>query len=155
MAPDAAEAWEAIYPDLSADRPGLLGSLTARAEAQVVRLATLYALWDGTDQIDLHHLMAAIAIEEFCRKSVEYIFGDMLGDPVADAILNSLRSAGSSGRTRTEISKLFSGNVSTDQITRALSELSARGLAAPRKGPSGASGGRPLETWIASEGCAA
>src|SRR5260221_1207358 len=56
MAPDAAEAWAIIYPDLSADRPGLLGSLTARAEAQVVRLATLYALCEGSDCISLGHL---------------------------------------------------------------------------------------------------
>jgi phage/plasmid primase-like uncharacterized protein len=68
MAPPAAEAWRQIYPDLSADRPGLLGSLTARAEAQVVRLAMLYALSAGTDQIGLDHLMAAVAVEQFCRE---------------------------------------------------------------------------------------
>lgn len=34
MSPEAARVWEAIYADLSSDRPGLLGALTARAEAQ-------------------------------------------------------------------------------------------------------------------------
>src|SRR4051812_2315968 len=53
MSPAAADGWVRIYPDLSADRPGLLGSLTARAEAQVVRLATIYALWDGGERIEL------------------------------------------------------------------------------------------------------
>ena len=151
MADDAAEAWRIIYPDLSADRPGLLGSLTARAEAQVVRLATLYALWEGSDRISLGHLMAAAAIEEFCRASVAYIFGDMLGDPVVDAILDALRAAGSCGLTRTEISNLFSRNISASQITRALGELSRRGLAAQRRGDTSASG-RPPEIWIASNG---
>ena len=150
MTPDAAEAWCAIYPDLSADRPGLLGSLTARAEAQVVRMAALYALWEGSNRISLDHLMAAVAIEEFCRSSVAYIFGDMLGDPIVDAILDALRAAGSSGLTRTEISNLFSRNVSASQITRSLGELARRRLAMQRR--SDTSAGRPPEIWIAGEG---
>jgi hypothetical protein len=150
MTPAAAEAWCAVYPDLSADRPGLLGSLTARAEAQVVRIATLYALWEGVNRIALDHLMAAVAIEEFCRSSVAYIFGDMLGDPVVDALLDALKAAGSSGLTRTEISNLFSRNVSASQITRALGELARRGLAVQRRGDTSA--GRPPEIWIIGEG---
>jgi hypothetical protein len=150
MAPEAAEAWRVVYPDLSADRPGLLGSLTARAEAQVVRLAMLYALWAGSDRIDLEHLMAATAIEEFCRKSVEYVFGDMLGDQVVDTILDALRAAGSRGLTRTEITNLFSRNVPANQIARALGELARRGLAAQRKGDT--AGGRPPEIWVPTEG---
>jgi hypothetical protein len=150
MTPDAAEAWCAAYTELSADRPGLLGSLTARSEAQVVRLAALYALWEGSNRIGLDHLMAGVAIEEFCRSSVAYIFGDMLGDPVVDAILDALRAAGSSGLTRTEISNLFSRNVSASQITRALGELARRRLAAQRRGD--ASGGRPPEIWVTTNG---
>jgi Protein of unknown function (DUF3987) len=150
MAPDAAAIWRAIYPDLSADRPGLLGSLTARAEAQSVRLAMLYALWAGADCIDPDHLLAALAIEDFCRRSVEYVFGDMLGDPVADTILDALRTAGSSGLTRTEINNLFSRHVSANQIARALGELARRGLAAQRRGET--TGGRPPEIWMAVEG---
>jgi hypothetical protein len=152
MSPAAAEAWCDIYPDLSADRPGLLGSLTARAEAQVVRLATLYALWARVDCIQLDHLTAAVAIEEFCRKSVDYIFGDMLGDQVADTILDALRT-GSHGLTRTEINNLFSRNVSANQIARALGELARHRLAAQRKGDTSA--GRPAEIWIATDGRAA
>ena len=38
--------WEAVYPKLSADRPGLLGAILGRAEAQVLRLALIYALLD-------------------------------------------------------------------------------------------------------------
>ena len=150
MAPEAAEAWRIIYPDLSADRPGLLGSLTARSEAQVVRVAMLYALWEGTDRIEIVHLTAAVAIEEFCRKSVEYIFGDMLGDQVVDTILDALRAAGSRGLTRTEINNLFSRNVPANQIARALGELVRRGLAAQRKGDAAA--GRPPEIWVATDG---
>jgi hypothetical protein len=150
MSPEAAEAWRVIYPDLSADRPGLLGSLTARAEAQVVRLAMLYALWAGSDRIDLQHLLAAVAIEEFCRKSVDYIFGDLLGDQVADTILDALRAAGAGGLTRTELNNLFSRNVAASQIARALGELARRGLASQRKDD--AAVGRRPEIWVATDG---
>jgi hypothetical protein len=34
MTPEAKEAWRRVYPDLSAGRPGLLGAITNRAEAQ-------------------------------------------------------------------------------------------------------------------------
>jgi hypothetical protein len=150
MTAPAAGAWREIYPDLSADRPGLLGSLTARAEAQVVRLAMLYALSAGANQIALDHLMAAVAVEQFCRDSVTYIFGDMLGDPIADTILDALRAAGTAGLTRTEISNLFARNASASQIVRALSELARRGLAEQRK--SDAAVGRPAELWVAKVG---
>jgi hypothetical protein len=150
MSEPAKRAWCAIYEELSADKPGLLGSLTARAEAQVVRLATLYALWDGSNQIELEHLIAATAIQEFCHKSVEYIFGDTLGDQVADTILAALKGAVPDGLARTEINNLFSRNVPASQIARALTELSRRGLASQHRGEAPA-GGRPPEIWKLSE----
>jgi len=47
----AAKKWVSVYSALSAPQPGLLGAATARGEAQVVRLALLYALLDGTSLI--------------------------------------------------------------------------------------------------------
>jgi len=46
----------------------------------------VYALWDRTDCISLEHLMAAVAVWDYCFESVQYIFGDMLGDQIADTI---------------------------------------------------------------------
>ena len=57
----ARREWEAVYADLSAPQSGLLGAITARAEAQTVRLALVYALLDCKDEIDAAHLGAAIA----------------------------------------------------------------------------------------------
>jgi hypothetical protein len=108
-------------------------------------LATLYALWAGRDQIGFEDLTAAVAVEAFCRSSVEYIFGDMLGDQVADTILPALKAASPDGLTRTEITNLFSRNVPANQIARALGELERRGLASQHKGDSG--NGRPPEIW--------
>lgn len=145
----AAEGWEAAYSALSAGQPGLLGALTARAEAQVIRLALLYALWDQSAKITIDHLKAAMAVWEHCNASVGYLFGDALGDDVADTILSALRTA-SAGLTRTEISNLFSRNVTSDQIARGLQELWRRRLATSRGNAPGT--GRPAETWIATWG---
>ena len=120
MTDDARKKWAAVYSDLSADRPGLLGSVTARAEAQAVRLAMIYALLDGEHQIDLHHLRAALAVWEFCEASAAHIFGDLLGDPLADEILRALRQASTAGMTRTGISDLFGRNQTKDRIGAAL-----------------------------------
>jgi hypothetical protein len=43
---DARAHWAKVYEKLSEGRPGLLGHVTARAEAQVLRLSCLYALLD-------------------------------------------------------------------------------------------------------------
>ena len=59
--------WETIYGRLSEGQPGLLGAVTSRAEAQTVRLALIYALLDGASNIDLPHIMAALAVWEYLR----------------------------------------------------------------------------------------
>src|SRR5205807_357539 len=42
----AMEVWESVYPELSQGRPGLFGSMVARAAPQVLRVACLYAVLD-------------------------------------------------------------------------------------------------------------
>jgi len=49
MTPAARAIWQAVYPELSEGSGGLHGSVTARAEAQCIRLALVYALLDGVD----------------------------------------------------------------------------------------------------------
>jgi hypothetical protein len=58
----AAQLWEQVYGDLSEGQPGMLGSMTSRAEAHVVRLSLMYALLDCSEQIQVEHLRAAIAV---------------------------------------------------------------------------------------------
>ena len=91
MTAETENAWRSNYNDLSKERAGLLGALTARAEAHVIRLALIYALIDGASEIALEHLWAAIAVWEYCDASVQYLFGDSLGDPIADPMLEALR----------------------------------------------------------------
>jgi hypothetical protein len=142
MTEAAFKAWEVAYPDLSADRPGLLGAVIGRAETQVIRLALVYALLDGKHQIDVVHLEAAIAAWAYCEESATRIFGDSLGDPVADEINAALRRNGS--MTRSDISNLFGRHRSADQIGAALSLLLKNERA---KFEHRQTGGRPVETW--------
>jgi hypothetical protein len=119
----AATVWEVNYADLSDDRPGLLGAILGRAEAQVIRLALIFALADAKSEIDLPHIAAAFAVWSYCEDSVAQIWGDMIGDNVADAILPALKQAGAEGMARTDISNLFSRHQSSGRISTALAAL--------------------------------
>jgi hypothetical protein len=77
----AEQAWTQVYEVLSAGRPGLLGALLARSEAQALRLACLYAALDRTLEIGIAHLKAAFAVIEYEERSVEFVFGRRLGAP--------------------------------------------------------------------------
>ena len=43
----ARQLWAEIYPELSEGKSGLVGALTARSEAQVLRLSCIYALLES------------------------------------------------------------------------------------------------------------
>jgi hypothetical protein len=140
---DARAVWRDAYPDLSNGEPGMLGAVTARMEAQALRLALIYALLDGADAIAGPHLRAALAVVAYCRASARHVFGDATGDPVADTIADALQAA-PAGLTRTEIHALFGRNATAHAIERALAALKARGMAESSTTPTG---GRPTETW--------
>lgn len=144
---EAREAWKAVYPELSEGKPGLLGAMIARAEAQTMRLALLYALLDQSREIRAEHLAAALAVWEYAEASARYIFGDTLGDPTADRILRALRYE-DKPLARTDLHRLFSRNRSAADLDRALGDLLERGLVSTEK-VAGPEGGRPAELWSA------
>jgi hypothetical protein len=78
MTADARKVWEHAYEILSRGKPGLLGAILGRAEAQTVRLALLYALLDRNDQIGVAHLNAALSVWSYCEASAGYIFGGVV-----------------------------------------------------------------------------
>jgi hypothetical protein len=118
---DARGLWGEVYPGLSEGRPGLVGAITNRAEAQALRLSVLYAVLDGSLLIRPAHLYAALALWDFAEASAKLIFGDRLGAPVADNILAALRSRGP--MTQTAISGLFGRNKPAAEIHQALGVL--------------------------------
>lgn len=139
--------WHQIYPALSEGKRGLYGALTARAEAQVLRVSMIYALLDLSSTILIQHIRAALALWKYAEDSVRYIFGDPLGDATADTILRELRNS-PDGLTRTEVSNLFSRHLSTNEIGRALSILVEEGFARCERNQTE---GRTQERWFAIE----
>ena len=142
MSDRARAKWPDVYHELSADRPGLAGALLARAEAQVMRLAALYAILDGQEAIDVPHLEAACALWEFAEASTQSIFGDSTGDPVADTILRAVQTSGE--LTDTQLTDLFGRNVSAARLDRAKTSLLASGLIWCEAVPTT---GRPRSIW--------
>jgi hypothetical protein len=142
----ARDLWHSVYGRLSEGRPGLLGAMTARAEAHVMRLACLYALADISYFVREEHLRAALDLWRYCFDSARYLFGDRLGDRVADDILAAIRRAYPESLTRTEISDVFKRNKSAAEIGRALDFLKQQGLADCELDRH--QDGRPTERWV-------
>ncbi len=144
---DAKTLWHARYRDLSEGRPGLLGAMIGRAEAQVMRLATLYAVLDRSNYVSEKHLNAGLACWDYCEQSARYIFGDRMGNPQAERVLKAVTAAGITGLSRNEINrKAFSGKLNSPDLDRALSELIRSSLIEQVERPEG-SMGRPAARW--------
>lgn len=144
--PEARAHWADVYPDLSEAKQGLFGSVTSRAEAQVLRLSLLYAVLDGAEQIELPHLKAALAFWDYCERSARWIFGTATGKRDADEIRVALLKAEARGMSATEISaEVFNRHRGSEQIGQAL-RLSARnGMAVCRENRR--TGEAPSQRW--------
>lgn len=143
---EARRLWHTVYHDLSEGGPGLAGAVTSRSEAQTMRVALLYALLDGADHIRREHLVAALALWEYVEASARYVFGESLGDPVADDILRALRVA-PDGLSRTNLRELFQRHQSSERVGQALALLAQHRRA--RVVQQTDTGGRPAERWYA------
>lgn len=138
----ASALWRELYPDLSADRPGLAGAVLGRHEAQAVRLSLVYALLDGSAVVTCDHLQAAVAVLDLVEASAAMLFGQRLGDPVADDVLELLRERGE--MTRSSLRDGLGHHVSSERLGGALAALQALGLVQARREETA---GRPREIW--------
>jgi len=139
---EAEAVWAEVYPKLSEGKPGMVGAVIARAEAQVMRLACIYALLDLSPVVRTDHLAASLALWDYAETSALSIFGDNLGDPVADKILTALKQSG--GLSETEIHNLFDRH-NSKAVSRALDLLFQIGRIEPET--LGDTGGRPKVIW--------
>ena len=134
--------WDHAYEhELSVERHGMTGAVTSRAEPHTLRLSMLYALLDGATAIGREHVESALALWRYCEQSAHDVWGDALGDPTADAILDAVREQGE--LTRTAIRDLFSRHRSGD-YERALARLVAADRLVTRTVETG---GRPTTTY--------
>lgn len=150
---EASKLWHEVYGDLTDGKPGMLGAVLGRAEAQVMRLACVYALLDQSHLVRARHLTAALALWKYCEESARFVFGESLGDPAADKLLAALKAA-PDGLSRTQISvDVFGRNKKGADLAKLLSDLLTQGLIHNR-GPSKPKAGRPAERWFAGKGAA-
>ena len=91
------------------------------------------------------HLLAALALWDYCERSVYHVFGDELGDPVADDLLRLVRGS-PNGLTRTDIQSYFGRHQPAERIDRALGLLLQHRLVRREEQKTG---GRPAEHWFA------
>ena len=127
----------------------MVGSMTSRGEAQVMRLACIYALLDRSSIIKTAHLLAAQAVWDYAEASTRYIFGGKQGDTITDTILTKLKEKFPDELTQTDISRVFHGHQNASKIERALQTLERDGLVTQQTEETR---GRPVTWWSATEG---
>ena len=141
MTEPAKNWWCKGYMELSEGTPGLAGSLLDRGEAQVRRIAALYALLDGKEAVDSDHLLAALALWKCSVASVKHIFGEKVGDRISDTILQALKSGPCSD---SDISGLFGRNISADRLSHTKESLKSQGKIVCHAEPTAK---RPKNIW--------
>jgi hypothetical protein len=122
---NAREMWARAYERLAVEQDGLFGVVTSRGEAQVLRLALLYALMDCSTHIRSEHLRAALAFWQYCEDSARHIFGGLTEEQ--KMILEFLRENGSQMKT-VILKDLFQRHRPAGLINTDLAMLMKRGL---------------------------
>jgi hypothetical protein len=148
MTNEARTEWATLYAALTAEQGGLFGAIIARAAPQVIRLALIYALLDCANQVGAQHIKAATAVWNYCEASARAIFGETLGDDVADAILEALKAAGDDGLPRNDLLNVFGRLCGRGRMSAALKLLTEKGMAYSR---TIRTKGRPMEMWYATK----
>ena len=146
MDPDARELWHDAYRQLARPLPGMLGQITARAEAHTIRLTLIYALADGQRQITPPHLHAALALQDYAARSAAWALQGATGQPLAEQIHAALK-AHPAGLTRSQINDTLKHNQPAGHIEHALHTLQDAGHATVTQI---ATAGRPAQLWTAT-----
>jgi hypothetical protein len=140
----AEERWVDLYDQMAEDdEPGMVGAAAARVEAHVLRLSLVYALACGSQTVEVEHLEAAWALWSYCRRSLDYVFGDKLGDDVADRLLEGLRAVFPAGLERDAQHRLLGRHISAGRLSVANDLLVRLRLAELKEEKTG---GRPRQT---------
>lgn len=142
----AEELWREASKALKQPRPGLLGDMLARARAQVMRMAAIYAVADRSRWIDVRHLEAALELWDYSVRSVDFIFGDRLADKDGEKLLAAIKAAGDAGLTQYDVRRrVFSGHIPGPKLLDLLTRLSQAGLI--HKSVDATKGRTPVTTW--------
>ncbi len=154
---EAQDAWgrdhasnSGLYAELTAERSGRFGQVTARAAPITLRIAMIYAVLDGSECIRRSHLDAAVEVWRYAEDSARYIFGSGTGNYAADVILRALVEAGPAGLSRTDISEKLGKNRKAEEVEAALAFLEGQGAIAKIPVVRDGKPGRKPEIWRAT-----
>jgi hypothetical protein len=140
-----------LYDELTAsdDDDHAWTEFTRRAAPYCLRIAALHAVLDGTVIIAASHLQAAAALVRYSIGTAVYVLDKQMRDPKLDRIRRAIDPAREAGLSRTEISGLFSRNVTKEQLDELLSTLTSTGQ---YEAFSAATGGRPALRYRSTQG---
>lgn len=149
---EASELWCELYPHLTRDREGKIGSLLARTEVYARMLAMVFALLDSRDEIEPCDLLAAMAWIDYWAESAAYVFrtGDGEDDQVSEfeaEVLELIRAQ--PGITLTAIQRHWHNN-KVKPVKAALERLTSMAppLIVARKEAAAPGNGRaPMRYW--------
>ena len=138
------ETWREMYPSLASEHDGFVGALASRSEAQVLRLSMLYALLDGSPVMTAEHLAAASELWLYATRSLDYLFGGLHRNRLAERIEAILREHGE--LSRTQLRNEFHRHVAGADMDEALETLKRQDKIEQVERRTGQAG-RPGEYW--------
>jgi putative DNA primase/helicase len=149
---EASELWCEMYPHLTRDREGKIGSLLARTEVYARMLAMVFALLDSRDEIEPCDLRAAMAWIDYWAESAAYVFrtGDGEDDQVSEfesEVLDLIRAQ--PGITLTAIQRHWHNN-KVKPVKAALERLTSMApplIVARKEAASPGNGRAPMRYW--------
>ena len=133
--PEAQRVWLRMYVEFGADHGegGPVEQFVARAAPNVLRVAAIHTVLDGTPEIRPDHLHAAAALVRYAIASARAVFGI---DPGHRRLLDYITAAGPAGRTREEIrDEHFQRHKPSSAITAMLAALVDAGHITESKRP--------------------
>ncbi len=140
---EAKQLWSDCYPDLAESRPGIAGTIIARAAPYVLRLALVYCLFRKGKSIGVEDIEAALVFWKYADQSANFIFdGTTVPDRKKQKILKCL---GAGTKTTTEIRKeAFSNHIGSHILQELLEQLISDGIV---ECETTATGGAPKTTY--------
>lgn len=117
---------------------------TRRAAPYCLRLAGLLAALEGRSLIGADDLAAAAAMVRYSIATARYVLDRQARNPRLDRIRREIDAAGPDGLSRTQVSALFSRNLTKEVLETLLVELTSDGAYEVSRT---ATKGRPAETY--------
>jgi len=118
----AVSEWPDLYHELGKSAGDRFGAITDRAEAQVRRLALVYAVMDKLRCVRLAHLHAAVEIWRYCEESAAYLFEDAPMGGLEVRVEKALRRR-RGWTARTDLHRALKGRVTSYRLDRAVASL--------------------------------